>query len=262
MFNVKVEGKAFEIALDMVDFGDLDLTAPTKGTYTVTLTFETWDGVKHTETATISVIAVQAEETFADIFAKDYSNVTISYNNGSSITTYKHIDNLYQYTANGIDYYLFSEADGSLTRYRSNNSLKAEKNQWLALARLEMIFALNSDLFLQIDETNVYEAKNNEVLEQVILKNMLLKTAKLNKMRDYSISLTVTAGRVSEIVFKYYYVGASASPTASNGTLRTTVYQLSDYGTTNVTIPEEILAQRTPATTSADVIAEDKKYIA
>ncbi len=262
MFNVKVEGKAFEIALDMVDFGDLDLTAPTKGTYTVTLTFETWDGVKHTETATISVIAVQAEETFADIFAKDYSNVTISYKNGSSITTYKHIDNLYQYTASGIDYYLFSEADGSLTRYRSNNSLKAEKNQWLALARLEMIFALNSDLFLQIDETNVYEAKNNEVLEQVILKNMLLKTAKLNKMRDYSISLTVTAGRVSEIVFKYYYVGASASPTASNGTLRTTVYQLSDYGTTNVTIPEEILAQRTPATTSADVIAEDKKYIA
>lgn len=247
MFNVKVEGKAFEIALDMVDFGDLDLTAPTKGTYTVTLTFDTWDGVKHTETATVNVTAVQVAETFADIFAKDYSNVTLT----KDSTVYKYVNKVFT----GPNAYYFIEEDGSLTKYHAT-TFSENKNSYFAFPRLDMLFALNSELFQQVGDTNVYTAKNIEEIKPIIQKHFGLKTYVLDETKDYSISLTVSLGRISNIQLKYAYIMGSTSRD------NTSEYVLSDFGTTEFTVPDEILAKRTPATTSADVIAEDKKCIA
>lgn len=247
MFNVKVEGKAFEIASDMVDFGDLDLTAPTKGTYTVTLTFETWDGVKHTETATVNVTAVQVAETFADIFAKDYSNVTLK--KGSIV--YKYVNKVFT----GPNAYYFIEEDGSLTKYHAT-TFAENKNSYFAFPRLDMLFALNPEVFQQVEGTNVYTAKNIEEIKPIIQKHLGMKSYVLDETKDYSISLTVSLGRISNIQLKYAYITGSTSRD------NTSEYVLSDFGTTEFTVPDEILAQRTPATTSADVIAEDKKYIA
>ena len=247
MFNVKVEGKAFEIASDMVDFGDLDLTAPTKGNYTVTLTFETWDGVKHTKTATVDVIAVQVEESFADIFAKDYSNVTLT--KGS--TVYKYVNKVFT----GPNAYYFIEEDGSLTKYQAT-TFAENKNAYVSFPRLDMLFALNPEVFQQVEGTNVYTAKNIEEIKPIIQKHLGMKSYVLDETKDYSISLTVSLGRITNISVKYTYTSFN-KPNVND-----TSYVLSDFGTTEFTVPDEILAQRTPATTSADVIAEDKKYIA
>ncbi len=247
MFNVKVEGKAFEIALDMVDFGDLDLTAPTKGTYTVTLTFETWDGVKHKETATVNVTAVQVAETFANIFAKDYSNVTLT--KGSIV--YKYVNKVF--TAPNA--YYFIEEDGSLTKYHAT-TFTENKNSYFAFPRLDMLFALNPEVFQQVEGTNVYTAKNIEEIKPIIQKHFGMKSYVLDDTKDYSISLTVSLGRITNISVKYTYTSFN-KPNVND-----TSYVLSDFGTTEFTVPDEILAKRTPATTSADVIAEDKKCIA
>lgn len=119
-----------------------------------------------------------------------------------------------------------------------------------------MLFALNSELFQQVGDTNVYTAKNIEEIKPIIQKHFGLKTYVLDETKDYSISLTVSLGRISNIQLKYAYIMGSTSRD------NTSEYVLSDFGTTEFTVPDEILAKRTPATTSADVIAEDKKCIA
>lgn len=258
MFTVKVEGKAYAITSDMTDFGSLDFENPVADTYTVTLSFDLWDGVTRSETATLTVRAAQAEETFAQIFAKDYSNVTITYNN----IGYKHVDNLYAYATGGKNFYIYAEEDGTLTRYQESKSYAEETDVWLALPRLEMLFALDADLFVKQGDTDIYEAKNNVAILPVLQKFLLTKTMKINELRDYSVSLEVSLGRITKISFHYYSLGASASATASNGTVRNGEFALGDFGTTEVEIPDAVKEARGINTETQVAYIDERKSAA
>ena len=254
LFVVKVEGKDYAITSDNVNFGDLDLDNPVEGEYTVTLSFETWDGATHTKTATVKVTEPLPDETFAEIFAKDYSNVTMS--QGS--TTYKYVDGVYT----GPNAFYFVEEDGSLTKYHAT-SFAETKNTVYSAPRLDLLFALSSDIFEQIDE-NTYIAKNVEAIIPVLTNYLLMTSYKFNSLRDYSITLTINAGKVDSIAFSCYYVTGSTTPSATNGSVRAGSFTLSDYGTTEIEVPDGIKTKRgiDIEAASVAVYAEDKKYVA
>lgn len=247
LFTVKVEGKDFAITSDMISLGGLNVENPAEGTFTITLSFETWDGATHIDSTTVTVKAAQAEETFADIFAKDYSNVTMI--SGSS--TFKYVNGVY----NGSNAYYYIENDGSLTKYHAT-TFSETKNATMLAPRLEIIFNLNPEIFEQVGDSNTYMAKNVTDIEPVIVKMFATSSMKLNKNKDYSISLTIELGRIVKIDYSYC-TGTSSTPTNKS-------YTLSNFGTTVIDIPDEILAKReTAATTSAETAyIENRKNIA
>lgn len=259
MFAVKADGKDFAISLDMVSFGDLNLENPAEGEYTVTLTFKTWDGVTHTETAKVTVQAYGDDETFAQIFAKDYSNVTMAITTVTSSTsqsTIKIANNVYR--TNPLDAFFFVESDGTLTKYQYRTYLDGydeTPNNWYALPRIELLFALNVDLFEQVDNSNVYVAKNKQDILPVI-QNALAKNNVIDQTQDYAITLTVELGRISKIKIDCAYkITSTGKATAFSMTC-----VLSDFGTTEIEIPQQILDMRTPSTAEQTATVDSKRY--
>lgn len=261
LFVVKVEGKDYAINSDMVDLGDLNLDNPVAGNYAITLSFETWDGASHSETATVKVIVPQGDETFADIFAKDYSNVTIT--NDSNNTIFKYVNGCY-FNPTASTVYYYSEEDNSITKYTYNastDSATASSNFWFSTTpRVDMLFALSAELFEQDEyDENIYIAKNKEQILPVLAKNVLTKTNVVDQSKDYSITLTVSAGRVSKITFSYYYKANASSPTSS---IRSSSYSLSNFDDTVIDIPDAISSLRGDdgQATAVTAYAEEKKY--
>ncbi len=88
LFSVKADGENVAVTTDMLDLGGYDTASPKIGTYTVTLTYISQDGVTHTDTAVLTVIKR------ADVEIK-----------GSSVTVYEgaEIDilSLFTLTENG-----------------------------------------------------------------------------------------------------------------------------------------------------------------
>lgn len=254
MFVVTVEGKNYQITSDMVDFGGLNLEVPAVGEYTVTVSFDTWDGETHSQTATVTVKVDDGGGSFADIFNKDYTNVTLTY----GTTTFKRVGEVYTSSAVANAYY-FAEADNSLTKYVvSGENCTATANNWFVLPRLEMLFALDSSIFVKEGDTDVYTAKNVEAIVPVLLKTALTKTAIIDQTQDYSISLTVSLGRVTKISFNYF----SKLSTSAKASARSLEYTLSDFGDTEITVPDVVLAQRTASTAEQAAYIDDRKYAA
>ncbi len=260
MFAVKADGKDFAISLDMVSFGNLNLENPAEGEYTVTLTFKTWDGVTHTETAKVTVQAYGDDETFAQIFAKDYSNMTMAITTVTSSTsqsTIKIANNVYR--TNPLDAFFFVESDGTLTKYQYRTYLDGydeTPNNWYALPRIELLFALNVDLFEQVDNSNVYIAKNKQDILPVI-QNALAKNNVIDQTQDYAITLTVELGRISKIKIDCAYKITSAG----KATAFSMTCVLSDFGTTEIEIPQQILDMRTPSTAEQTATVDNKRYV-
>lgn len=261
IFAVKAEDRIYSITSDMVDLGGLNIIDPTVGEYILTLTFETWDGKTHVGTAKVMVQAYQGNETFDEIFAKDYTNATIMY----GTTTFKRVGDAYTSSAvvlNNNEVYFFIEADNSITRYNFNGeTATALANNNIVLPRLEMLFALNSELFEQVDDTNVYVAKNSGDIVELLSKTLLMpSTTTVNTLRDYSITLTVELGRVNKVSYSYYYVTKNTTATANNGTVRNLEYNLSGFGTTEIDIPNVIKEMRNPNASTQTALPDNKRY--
>ncbi|MDE7373605.1 MAG: hypothetical protein K2N18_06040, partial [Clostridia bacterium] len=75
---------------------------------------------------------------------------------------------------------------------------------------------------------------------------------------DYSISLTVALGRISKIVI----TGSYKTSTSAKVNTITMECTLSDFGTTDMVIPDEVLALRgdNGQASAVTAYAEDKKY--
>lgn len=248
LFDVRVENKVYAVTDDMLDFGNLVLDNPQAGTYTVTVSFDTWDGETHSATATVTVTIPQTEETFAQIFAKDYTNLTISGSfNG------KFANGIYF----GANAYYYIENDGTLTKYHATTFAETT-NAWVVLPRMEMLFELEYMIFQETENSSVYEAKNIDVIKPILEKSMTLKTNVFDASKDFSISLTVSLGRITGISYSYYY---KVTASASTSSLKTLNYTLSDFGTTEFTVPDEITAKRNPTTSTQMDVIDDKHYV-
>lgn len=235
LFKVTVDGKEFELTDDMLDFGNLNFENPEEGTYTITLKFTTQDNLEHTDTATLTVITPVKEETFEDIFHKEYNNLTFA----GSISG-KFLNNVYSIP----NAYFYIEDDGSLTKYTDKSPFTETKNAWSYVPRFDLLFKLDTTLFSKVEDSNKYSVKNNEKIIDVLNKSTLLATQQVNNLRDYSIELTTENGRVSKIVYTYYPIMRTAQPSATSGTLRTVTYNFSDFDTSEFSVPEEIINKR------------------
>lgn len=259
MFSVKVEGKDYEVTSEMVDFGNLNFANPAAGEYTVTLSFKTWDDVTHTETAKVIVQEYQGGETFAEIFAKDYNNVTILQTGKTPI---KFSDGVYCTGETNNLMFFYVEDNKSLTKYQIISGVYKEYlDNWYVLPRLDFLFDLSAEIFEQVGETDSYIAKNNDGILDILVRTTLTKSYRVNNQRDYSIALTVELGRVTKISLSYYCVTKASDPLNENtGTLRTLEYSLYDFGTTVIDVPDEILAMRNPSTAGQTALIQDKRY--
>ena len=179
--------------------------------------------------------------TFEEVFARDYSNVTIG--------SIKYVNGVYSVAQNK---YNFVEEDSSLTAYTYSPGVGTGSGwngktttSFTTAPRIDMIFALSADIFEQASG-NTYVAANNEVLIPILSYMLLTSSMKINTLRDYSISLTMSAGRIQTISFSYY--SGTGTLTATSGTLQNKSFTLSDFGTTefDYEIPEELLALREP----------------
>lgn len=257
MFSVKVEGKDYEVTSEMVDFGNLNLTNPATGEYTVTLSFTTWDNVVHTETAKVIVVDQSQEDlTFAQIFAKDYSNLTMSIQKSATATnliSVKYADNVYREGA--VDAYAFLDG-GVLDIYRKVSGSYVSRD-WLSLVRIDLLFDLSSDLFEREGESNVYTAANK--VELIPFLKGALSSAKcvVSEAETYTVSVKVSSSRVTsvEITCRYF-----TSSTASSSLSLSWKCELSDVGTTVIDVPDEILAMRNPSTAEQTALIQDKRY--
>lgn len=265
MFEAKVEGKTYAITPDMVTIVNaseeaVDFDDPAEGTYTATVSFTLWNGQTYTETATLTVSTPSADETFADIFAKDYTNMTMIYQqSASNITTILRDGDVYTYP----NFYYFIEEDKSLTMYQyKNESYTETKNRWYAMIRVDMLFDLSADIFEQQGDTQVYVAKNVEAIAPIVQKTSLQAAYRVNTLRDYSITLEVSVGRITKVTTSFYFLTGTTVGTASNGTLRTMTYDLGEFGTTEFEIPQPIQDMRSAATTAQTAYIDDKQYAA
>ena len=262
LFVVKIEGTTVTVTSDMIDWDDLDLENPAEGEYTITVSFETWDGVTHTETATVTVKTDEGEETFATIFAKDYTNVSAT----QGTTVFKRMGNWWTSSAvnvnNTLTYY-YMESDNTITKFAYNTSTEAvttTANNWFVLPRLEMLFALDVTLFEQQSDTNTYVAKNVDAVATLLDKTTMLVGNVIDTKKDYSITLTVELGRVVGITYNYFYKG---SATATTSSARSLSYTLSDFGTTEIDIVDAVKALRpeSAALQAAETAyVEDRKF--
>lgn len=236
LFCIIVDGQPIVTPQNAVDFGNLNPENPTVGTYPITLNYIDEDGNPHTESVTVTVTARQVStETFATIFAKDYTNATIA--NGSAIA--KRDGDVYV-SGNRLFYYI--EADNSLTKYTATNpdSISTSANQTIP-QRIDLIFALSSDLFTKSsEEENVYSVSNNDAIIDA-LKGYISKTNVFCDNEDYSVTIKTEGGFVKEITyqFKYKLTAAAKTPMSKNVTLT-----IGGVGTTEFTEDETTALQK------------------
>ena len=141
------------------------------------------------------------------------------------------------------NFYAHIESDGSITKYHKT-SFAETKNGWQAnLLRVDMLFALDSSLFAQVEGTeDQYVVKNNEAIVPIIHKTLLMEKYAVDTTADYSITLKVSLGRVTEITINCKYKSSSTAASVAF----TKTYTLSGFGTTEFDnpIPDDITAKR------------------
>lgn len=236
LFTVKADGRTVAVTEDMIDFSELNLSSPAAvGTYALTLTYTDWNGESHSETATVTVNAKQAATaTFAEIFAKDYTNATITYNN----STYIRNGNLFEWKLGVWDYIAVVQSDAlsyNCAKYKKDDtSSTPSKFTSAKIPRLDMIFALNVGLFA--DTGNGTYTLNSGANIDSTLETTLNNIFKANELASanvvtndlescpYSIKLTVNGDFITKIEYSYY------TKLLNKNTLKTCAMELSLIG--------------------------------
>lgn len=251
LFTVKADGRTVAVTEDMIDFSVLNLSSPAAvGTYALTLTYTDWNGESHSETATVTVNAKQAATaTFAEIFAKDYTNATITDTSATPVTFTRNGNLFYFVNAAGDNYiYVNPEtAQPSFVQYKTASS-SVTTPKWIRSPRLDLIFGLDAALFTTVDEST-YKITSGDVLDSntlatltAIFKANELSAAYIIVNNDaancpFSLTVKVSNNSVSEITLSYYSK-MTASAKASQKNIK---FTLSDIGTTQtVNVSDEI----------------------
>lgn len=236
LFTIKADGRTIAVAEDMVDFSTLDVSAPAAvGTYTLTLTYTDWNGASHSETATVTVNPKQsATLTFKEIFEKDYTNVTIAYNNA----TYRRDGNVFEWALGVYDFAAVvqnNSASYNCARYKKADTSSAPTKYTSAkIPRLDMIFALDSALFADNGD-GTYTLNSSASIDSTLADtlNIIFKANELasanvvtNDIENcpYAIKLTVNGNFITKIEYSYY------TKLSNKNTLKTCTMELSLIG--------------------------------
>ncbi|MCI8612616.1 MAG: InlB B-repeat-containing protein [Clostridia bacterium] len=256
LFAVSADGRNVTVTKDMIDFGTLNVSAPAvAGVYTLTLSYTDWNGQTHTETAAITVNEKQTtSETFAEIFAKDYTNATIALS-GTGTTSYtagpfsRNGDLYYFENVNYKEYVkVLSATTFKRARIKKSDNTVSSSTSWQRLPRIDLIFSLDASLFAETEQ-NVYvltgsdsldsatAAKLNSIFKAVELTNTYVVITDSPDAYPYSVTVTVTGNYVTKIEYSYYSRTAS---TTAKPTLKTAVLELSEIGTTAIIDTSEV----------------------
>lgn len=227
LFTIKADGRTIAVSEDMIDFSTLDVSTPAAvGTYTLTLTYTDWNGASHSETATVTVNPKQsATLTFAEIFEKDYTNVTID-DSSTTPVTFTRNGNLYYFANAAGDNYVYvnpNTKQSSFVQYKTASS-SITTPKWIRSPRLDLIFELDVALFKSTSES-VYTVSSDDALDSNTVSE-LTAIFKANELGanyiivdndtancPFSISIKVSNNSVAEIVLSYYSkMTASAKP--------------------------------------------------
>lgn len=232
MFTVTEDGQSVAVTDDMLDLDGLNAENPVKGTYTVTLTYVSTDNQTVNKTATVTV-SERKEETFAEVFAKDYSNVTVT----KDSDVFKIDGNI---TLKGTNlYYVFGSSEYP-TQYNSNTNAQTV-NSKVAMVRLDILTKLNAEYFVYDETTQTYVAQKGEYdVVNAKIKEAVFIIDPNNKYFDdtaYSISIKVEGGYINQVVYRYK---SGFSESMAKDKVATMI--LSDIGTTDLgVIPEGVL---------------------
>ncbi|MCI9519029.1 MAG: hypothetical protein HFK08_07220 [Clostridia bacterium] len=231
LFTVKADGRTVAVTEDMIDFSELNLSSPAAvGTYALTLTYTDWNGESHSETATVTVNAKQAATaTFAEIFAKDYTNATIELVGPAASTSvvYKRNGNLYFWTAGVTNNYAAVDstiANGTTTLKRAthntNTDTKSSYTTHTKIARIDLIFGLDASLFEDKGDGRFEfkpDANSVDRLKAIFkyCESMAASVIYTDEPETYPFSLTVTVSGdyISKIECSFYYKMSASSKT-------------------------------------------------
>ncbi|MDE5600890.1 MAG: InlB B-repeat-containing protein [Clostridia bacterium] len=249
MFTITVDGRTIEVKENMLNLGSLSLKKPAVGEYPITCTYTIKNGESYAKTATLTVVpAVESDLTLAEIFERDYSNMTIKYNGNDYLMNYGFM--IYWVASTNHFYGVFEEGEFRLVRYNSNAQTIANAS-WQRMPRMDLFLALNPDLFVQDEEDKsvyVLDSSMNLDKDTLALLSAIFKqneatansSAVIDDDHGFFIKLTVNDNYIAQIEMTYY-AKASASAKATE---KTCTYEICEIGTTAEIEPSEEILQK------------------
>lgn len=246
LFTITVDGRTVDVKENMLNLGSLNLKNPAAGEYPITCTYTIKNGESYSKTATLKVVpAIESDLTLAEIFERDYSNMTVKYNGNDYLMNYGFM--IYWVASTNHFYGVFEEGEYRLVKYNSNAQTIANAS-WQRMPRMDLFLALNPDLFVQDEEDKsvyVLDSSMNldkdtlALLSKIFKQNELTSTyeAVIDDDHGFFIKLTVNDNYIAQIEMTYY-AKASASSTATE---KTCTYEICDIGTTaEIELTDEI----------------------
>ncbi|MDE6060439.1 MAG: InlB B-repeat-containing protein [Clostridia bacterium] len=252
LFTITADGRTIEVTENMRNLGTLNLKNPAAGEYPITCTYTVKNGESYQKTATLTVLsAMESDLTLAEIFARDYSNMTVKYNNSDYLINYGFM--IYWAASTNHFYGVFEDGNFRLVRYNSNAQTIANAS-WQRMPRMDLFLALNPDLFVQDEEDeSVYVLDSSmdidkdtlALLSAIFKQNELTQNASavIDEEHDFFIKLTVNDNYIAQIEMTYY----AKSTASAKATEKTCTYEICDIGTTAEIEPsDEILEMLYP----------------
>ena len=253
LFSISFEGKTIEVSEDMLDLDNIDLRNPTVGEYSITCTYIARNDKSYFATATITVIpTTESNLSLADIFERDYSNMTVKYNNAEYLINYGFM--IYWLAGVNAYYGVFEDGEFRLVRHNTKVQTLATVN-WQPMPRMDLFLTLNPNLFVQDEEDeSVYVLDSSmdldkdtlALLSAIFKQNELTNTYEvvIDEQHGFSVKLTVNNNYIAQIELTYY---SKPSPSSQTITKNTRTYEISNIGTTEEIEPsEEILEMLYP----------------
>lgn len=237
LFNITEQGEAKVVKEEMINKSNLNLNVA--GVYTVTITYVARDGKVYTDTATVTVSAVETDEplTFAQIYAnaKSSANITFTASNGSY---YKQVgDTVVIESTSAATMYVFYK-DG-VRKTVNGNTLYLNENYKAAVPNIKEITDIGASEFNATEESNVYVAENSAAVVAFIKKYAPQFADRMNEEKC-SVKIKTANNKITEIAISYEY---KITSNASKYTAKTDVYSVSDCGTTVINVPDEVTAK-------------------
>lgn len=238
LFSVTEQGKAKAVKEEMIDKSNLNLNEI--GVYTVTITYVARDGKTYSDSVTITVKETETSETltFEQIYAnaKSQANVTFTASNGTA-TAYKQVgDTIVVENVSAATMYVFYK-DGVRKTVNGNTQVLNE-NYKAAIPNIKEITEIGVSEFAATEESNVYVAENSTAVVAFIKKYAPM-FAYINEEKC-SVKIKIANNKITEITVSYEY---KMTANAKTYTAKTDVYSVSDCGTTEINVPDEVTAK-------------------
>ena len=244
LFTITADGRTIEVTQNMLNLGTLNLKNPAVGEYPITCTYSVRNGESYQKTATLTVLpAVESDLTLEEIFARDYSNMTIKCNGTDYLMNYGFM--IYWAASTNHFYGVFEDGNFRLVRYNANVQTLATVN-WQRMPRMDLFLALNPNLFVQDEEDeSVYVLDSSMDLDKdtLALLSAIFKqneatangSAIIDEDHGFFIKLTVNDNYIAQIEMTYYAKASANAP----ATEKTCTYEISNIGTTEEIEPSE-----------------------